>query len=85
MQARRQHGRPFVELGDRERTELVAPQGFSYALVPHAYIGYYQQDQVLEAIGIEPRPPHPKGYTVPENDLTLLEPVKARGKHYRQC
>ena len=85
VQARAQHGRPFVELGEAERAALVAAQGFSYALVPHAYIGYYQTDAVLEAIGIEPRPPHPKGYTVPENDLTLLEPVKARGKRWRDC
>jgi hypothetical protein len=84
VQARAQHDRPFVELGAAERAALVAMQGFGYALVPHTYIGYYQVDSVLEAIGIEPRPPHPKGYVVPENDLTLLEPVRARGKRYRE-
>jgi gluconate 2-dehydrogenase subunit 3-like protein len=82
-QARAQHERAFVELGEAERTALVGMQGFSYALVPHAYIGYYQVDSVLEAIGIEARAPHPQGYAVPENDLTLLEPVKARGARWR--
>jgi hypothetical protein len=85
VQARAQHERPFVELREDERAALVAMQGFSYALVPHAYIGYYQQDRVLEAIGVEPRPPHPEGYAVPAGDLSLLEPVRARGTRYRDC
>lgn len=84
-QARAQHDGPFVELDAAARAALVAMQGFSYALVPHTYIGYYQQDGVLEAIGIEPRAPHPKGYAVAENDLTLLEPVQARGRRWRDC
>ena len=78
-QARQQYARAFVEVGEAERAALVAMQGFSYALVPHAYVAYYQQDRVLEAIGIEPRPPHPEGYAVPPSDLSLLDPVKARG------
>jgi hypothetical protein len=84
VQARAQHDRAFVELDDVARGALVAMQGFSYALIPHTYIGYYQQDRVLEAIGIDPRPPHPHGYAVAENDLTLLEAVKARGKRWRE-
>ena len=84
-QARAQHGRPFAECGAAERGALVAAQGFAYALIPHAYVGYYQQDAVLEAIGMEARPPHPKGYTIVENDLSLLEPVKQRSKRYREC
>lgn len=84
-QARTQHDRAFADLGEAERAALVAMQGFSYALVPHAYVGYYQQDRVLEAIGMEPRPPHPEGYALPPNDLSLLDPVKARGARYRDC
>jgi hypothetical protein len=84
-QARLQHDRPFVELGAAEQAALVALQPFSYALVPHAYVGYYQQDAVLSAIGVEPRPPHPKGYDVPESDLSLLAPVRERGARYRKC
>ncbi|MCC6767045.1 MAG: gluconate 2-dehydrogenase subunit 3 family protein [Deltaproteobacteria bacterium] len=84
-QAGVQHGRPFVECTEAERAALVATQGFGYALVPHTYVGYYQQDAVLQAIGMEPRPPHPKGYLVAENDLSLLAPVKARSKRYREC
>jgi Gluconate 2-dehydrogenase subunit 3 len=84
-QARRQYDRRFVDLGEAERGALVAAQGCSYALVPHAYIGYYQTDVVLEAIGIEARAPHPKGYAVAENDLGLLAPVQARGSRWRAC
>lgn len=84
-QANAQYGRRFVECGDAERAALVAAQGFAYALIPHTYVGYYQQDAVLEAIGMEARPPHPRGYTVPENDLSLLAPVQARSKRYREC
>jgi hypothetical protein len=84
-QARQQYDRAFVAMGESERAALVAMQGFSYALVPHAYVGYYQQDRVLEAIGMEPRPPHPEGYAVPPSDLSLLDPVKARGARYRDC
>lgn len=85
VQARGQHDRSFVELDAGERAALVAMQGFSYALVPHTYIGYYQHERILEAIGVEPRPPHPKGYPVPENDLTLLAPVRSRDKGWRHC
>lgn len=83
--ARRQHDRSFVEIGEAERAALVAMQGFSYALVPHAYVGYYQRDRVLEAIGMEPRPPHPEGYAIAPSDLSLLDQVRARGPRYRDC
>ena len=44
---------------------------------------YYQQDRVLEALGMEARPPFPKGYSVDAGDLSLLNPVIARGRIYR--
>jgi hypothetical protein len=84
-QARAQHERAFTALDHVERAALVAMQGFGYALIPHTYVGYYQCDAVLEAIGMEARPPHPKGYAVPENDLSLLTAVRTRGKRYRDC
>ena len=45
--------------------------------------GYYQQDRVLEGLGLEARPPYPKGYPLEAGDLSLLDPVIARGKIYR--
>jgi len=46
---------------------------------------YYQQDGVIERLGMEARPPYPVGYQVLPGDLTLLNPVIARGKIYRDA
>ena len=46
---------------------------------------YYRDDRVLTAIGVEPRPPFPKGYEVPQGDWSLLDPVRARGPIYRDA
>lgn len=46
---------------------------------------YYRDDRVLKAIGLEPRAPHPKGFEVEQGDWGLLEPVKKRGKIYRDA
>ena len=46
---------------------------------------YYRDPRVLRAIGIDARPPFPKGYRQEPNDLTLLEPVRARGEIYRKA
>ncbi len=43
---------------------------------------YYQHDDILNAIGLDARPPFPKGYDVEEGDILLLEPVFLRGKIY---
>ena len=44
---------------------------------------YYRNDQVMESLGMEPRPPYPKGHEVPQGDFNLLDPVRARGKIWR--
>ena len=44
---------------------------------------YYQQDRVLEAIGLEARPPFPKGHVVEAGDWSLLQPVIGRGRVFR--
>ncbi|MCH2337695.1 MAG: gluconate 2-dehydrogenase subunit 3 family protein [Pseudomonadales bacterium] len=45
---------------------------------------YYRDDRVMKALGMELRPPFPEGFTVEEGDWTLLEPVRRRGKLYRE-
>jgi hypothetical protein len=48
------------------------------------YSAYYQHPRVLSGLGLEPRPPHPKGYALEQPDLdALLAPVRARAKLYR--
>ena len=40
---------------------------------------------VVEGLGLEDRPPYPKGYEVEAGDLSLLDPVRARPKLYRDA
>ena len=63
--------------------ELLNQQAFVLPLTLHAYTAYYQQRRVIEALGREARPPHPRGYEMEPNDLSLLEPVRHRPKLYR--
>ena len=65
--------------------QLLNEQGFVLPLTFHAFIGYYQHPRVVEALGLEARPPHPQGYQVAPNDLTLLDGVRRGPKRYREC
>jgi hypothetical protein len=44
---------------------------------------YYRDDRVMRSIGMEVRPPFPIGFAVEPSELDLLEPVRQRGKIYR--
>jgi len=44
---------------------------------------YYRDDRVLSALGMEPRPPFPKGYTVEQGDWSLLDAVRNRPQLWR--
>lgn len=57
--------------------------GLTAALVAVATRCYYRDDRVMRSLGMEPRPPYPKGFEVPQGDWSLLAPVRARGKIYR--
>lgn len=46
---------------------------------------YYRDDRVLKSIGMDARPPFPRGYEVEPGDLSLLEPVRLRGPIYRDA
>ena len=45
---------------------------------------YYRDDRVMRSLDMEPRPPFPLGYEVPEGDWSMLEAVQARGKIWRE-
>jgi len=65
--------------------EVAAGQpGLLESLVFHGYCGYYQDPRVVEALGLEARPPHPEGYPLESGDLKLLDPVRARERLYRE-
>jgi hypothetical protein len=44
---------------------------------------YYRDDRVMRALDMEVRPPFPKGFEVEQGDWSLLDPVRARPKLYR--
>ena len=78
----------FAELPTEARAPLVhevatAHPGFIDVLIFHAYTTYYQNPRVAVAIGLKPGPPYPGGYELELGDLGLLDPVRQRGKMYR--
>ena len=46
---------------------------------------YYRDDRVMRSLGMEARPPFPKGYETPEGDWTLLDPVRGKGAIWRNA
>jgi hypothetical protein len=44
---------------------------------------YYRDDRVLRSLGLEARPPFPKGHTLEQGDWSLLDAVRARPKLWR--
>ena len=47
---------------------------------------YYRDDRVMRSLGLEPRPPYPQGFEVEPGDYaSLLEPVRARGRLWRNA
>ena len=88
VQARERGVDDFAELALQERASLISEveadhPGFIELLVFHAYTTYYQHPRVIVAIGLKPEPPYPGGYELEQGDLGLLNPVRERGKMYR--
>ena len=46
---------------------------------------YYRDDRVVHSLGLEPRPPFPKGHTLEQGDWSLLDPVRKRPKMWRDA
>ena len=87
--ASRRDSRDFAALSKPDKVEVMnelaaTEQAFLPGLIFHTYVGYYLNDRVIEALGREPRPPHPKGYDMEASDLTLLDDVRRRPKLYRE-
>ena len=80
-------GGPFADL-DPQRRDAIAAQlretggdGLTY-LTRIILQCYYRDDRVTRSLGMEPRPPFPKGFEVEQGDWFLLDPVRARPKLY---
>jgi hypothetical protein len=67
-------------------SELASSEhAFPPVLILHTFAAYYQSARIVAALGLEPRPPHPKGYAMEPDDPTLLDVVRRRPKMYRTC
>jgi len=78
----------FAALAESERHQLVDEYSKSQsdlfnALLFHTFACYYQDDRVLEAIGMNADPPFPRGNEIESGDLSLLDPVLKRPRLYR--
>jgi hypothetical protein len=82
-------GTPLAEL-DAARREAVAKEfrasggAAAAALIRVVLQCYYRDDRVLLSLGLELRPPFPKGYPLEQGDWSLLDPVKARPSMWRR-
>lgn len=88
--ARRRGAASYAALSAADRgtvlNEVAANDGgFVPSLMFVAFTTYYVDDRVVEALDLEARPPHPKGYAMGGDDPSLLDPVRRRDKIYREC
>lgn len=79
----------FAEVPPDERRPLLEASGepapgFLLILVVQTFLAYYQHPRVREALGLEPRPPFPRGYEVEPTDFSILDPVRGRDPIYRK-
>jgi hypothetical protein len=82
-------GMPLASLDPARRDALVEEFRASggpaaAALVRVVLQCYYRDDRVLRSLGLELRPPFPKGYELEQGDWSLLDPVKARPSTLRR-
>jgi hypothetical protein len=83
-------GHPLVGLNPEQR-EVVAAQlrakgGVAVATLARVILQcYYRDDRVVRSLGLEPRPPYPKGHVLEDGDWSLLDPVRARPPMWRRA
>jgi hypothetical protein len=83
-------GKPLASL-DRARREAVALElrgkgGEAVATLTRVVLQcYYRDDRVVRSLGLEPRPPYPKGHELEQDDWSLLDPVRARPPMWRRA
>lgn len=85
-----QTGGAFAELDDA-RAQAEAETFWTRASPAMTVLGrtilqcYYRDDRVVRSLGLEPRPPFPKGHTLVQGDWSLLDPVRARARMWRDA
>ena len=82
-------GVAFVDMSGDQQDEILRSieankSAFFETLLMHTYNGYYSNPMVVEALGLEPRPPQPRGHEVAFGDFSSLATVVERGIVYRE-
>ncbi len=85
---RRLAGGSFAALDATHRAEVAAKLradgGAAVgALTRIVLLCYYRDDRVMVSLGLEVRPPFPKGHELEQGDWSLLDPVRARKPFWR--
>jgi hypothetical protein len=83
-------GRPFATLEPARQEavalELRAQGGAAVATLARVVLQcYYRDDRVVRSLGLEPRPPYPKGHVLEDGDWSLLDPVRTRPPMWRRA
>lgn len=82
-------GLPLASLDPARREavamELRAKGGAAATLTRVVLQCYYRDDRVVRSLGLEPRPPYPKGYVLEDGDWSLLDAVRARPPLWRRA
>ena len=83
-------GAPLAGLDPAQREtvaiELRAKGGAAVATLTRVVLQcYYRDDRVVRSLGLEPRPPYPKGHVLEDGDWLLLDPVRARPPFWRRA
>jgi hypothetical protein len=81
-------GGPFVTLDPAHRHEAAtklraADSDAVRVLTRIVLLCYYRDDRVMVSLGLEARPPFPKGHEVEQGDWSLLDPVRSRAPFWR--
>jgi hypothetical protein len=76
-------GSPLASLDPTRREsvgmEMRAKGGAAVATLTRVILQcYYRDDRVVRSLGLEPRPPYPKGHVLEDGDWSLLDPVRVR-------
>jgi hypothetical protein len=81
-------GGDFAALGDVEAearaTALLRRELSEITALGRAVLQcYYRDDRVVRSLGLEPRPPYPKGHVLEPGDWSLLDTVRGRPRMWR--
>jgi hypothetical protein len=80
----------FADLDPKRRPEVakafLSGAGENVATLSRVVLHcYYRDDRVVRALGLEPRPPFPRGHTLEQGDWSLLDAVRGRPSMWRDA